>query len=577
MKGLENIQKTNSKQKFSQNSTTLTTEEISLLFTKAVQFQQSGQLKEAEALYKNILSFNQDIAEVHCNLGSVQEILEDSLKSYERALSIKPDYADAHINKGNILTDLGRLDEAIISYKIALEIHPQYAEAKCNLGVALLSMRRLDEALNCFKDALADKPDYRLAANNYLHTFLYLQDVSNDELFNVCQKIAKNSKPKINLNSLAIACPKQKDRIRIGYISSDFQKHPVGYNILPILSNHDRQRYEIFCYAELSKADCLTSEFQELADHWRVINNRTDSEVAETMRSDGIHIAVFLGGHFDENRPEIANYNAAPVNVAMHGGTTTALDSMDYWLSDGVLHPKEEKDKSERFTETIWRLPNFYNFTIPNDAPDVSPLPASKNGYVTFVSFNKPCKINDDVLDLWSGVLHAVPKSKLILKFRNHLANADLADPIRTRFRTNGITDDRIELINSLDDFNEHLANYHRGDIALDTFPFSGATTTFQALWMGLPVVSLYGNRFISRMGASISQHLGLIEHLTTTPENYINICTKLAQDLDHLRNLRLNLRNRISNSQLCNGPTYAQNFENALQAMWKNRNKAKD
>ena len=142
MKGLEKIQKTNTKQQLSQDSTTLTTEEISLLFTKAVQFQQSGQLKEAEALYKKILSFNQDIAEVHCNLGSVQETLEDSLKSYERALSIKPDYADAYINKGNILTDLGRLDEAIISYKIALEIHPQYAEAKCNLGVALLSIRQ---------------------------------------------------------------------------------------------------------------------------------------------------------------------------------------------------------------------------------------------------------------------------------------------------------------------------------------------------------------------------------------------------------------------------------------------------
>ena len=250
-------------------------------------------------------------------------------------------------------------------------------------------------------------------------------------------------------------------------------------------------------------------------------------------------------------------------------GATTALDTMDYWLSDNVLHPEGEGGEAEKFTETIWRLPNFYNFTIPTETPDVSPLPARTNGYVTFVSFNRPCKMNDDVLDLWSGVLNAVPGSKLILKFRELLSDAALADPIRERFAANGITNDRIDLIASMDEFSDHLAYYHQGDIALDTFPFSGATTTFQALWMGLPVVSLHGNRFISRMGASISHHAGLGEFYAATPEDYIKVCASLAQNLDRLSDLRLSLRDQVTASPLCDGEAYARNFEDAVKAMW--------
>ena len=467
---------------------------------------------DAIASFKTSLSLAPEIAEVHSNLGvsfKATNRFDEALQSYERALSIRPDFFGGHSNKGNVFKDLGLLNEACKCYRTALAIQPDYAEAQCNLGSVLMSMGQLDEALSYFKALGA------LAANNYLHTLLYQPSISNDDLFNACRKIANERKTANTPLPFPILNLDNKNRIRIGYISSDFREHPVGVNILPLIANHDHQKYEIFCYAELTASDSMTSEFQEHADHWRLINALNDEDVAQVMRDDGIQIAVYIGGNFDDNRPGIAAYKAAPIQVAMYGGTTTASDTMDYWLTDEILHPK---DTTERFTEKLWHLPSLFTYPVPKDTPPENNLPAIKNGYVTFVSFNKPCKINDEVIDLWAGVLSAVTNSKLILKFRNYFGDAAVADPILKRFATNGIANNRIELVASIDSSNEHLSHYHQGDIALDTFPFSGATTTFQALWMGLPVVSLNGERFISRMGTSISQHAGLNNLLASLP-----------------------------------------------------------
>jgi len=493
--------------------------------------------------------------------------LDDSEACCMRSLELDPDLAETHCVLGNIFMKRGRIQDAHNSIRQAIALKKDYYEAYSALGNALIELRDLDGALRSYQTSMKMNK-WEGSSSNYLLALLYQPRLSNDKLFEHYRAVIKSSK-----NSTSTTEHKKTTKkLRIGYVSSDFRLHPVGSNITPLLANHDHESVEIFCYAQVLKIDFLTNELQKHADHWRTINTLTDKEVAEAMQADGIHIAVYLGGHFDKNRPGIAAYRAAPVQVAMHGGATTALDTMDYWLSDNVLHPEGEGGEAEKFTETIWRLPNFYNFTIPTETPDVSPLPAHTNGYVTFVSFNRPCKMNDDVLDLWSGVLNAVPGSKLILKFRELLSDAALADPIRERFAANGITNDRINLIASMDEFSDHLAYYHQGDIALDTFPFSGATTTFQALWMGLPVVSLHGNRFISRMGASISHHAGLGEFYAATPEDFIKVCASLAQNLDRLSDLRLSLRDQVTASPLCDGEAYARNFEDAVKAMWKTK-----
>ena len=536
--------------------------------------QKLGRHSNAIHHFKIALSITPNFAEALSNLGiSLKEIecFEEAIQNYERALSIKPDFSEAHSNKGNVLKDLGQLEEASNCYKKALAIRPDYAEAKCNLGGVLLSMGQLDEALNCYEETLEHKPDHPLAANNYLHTVLYKPSVSNDELFKIYSNSANNRKSKNYVKSLPTTFPKLEERIRIGYISSDFREHPLGRNVLPIFSNHDRKKFEIFCYAELSKPDHLTNEFQKLSDHWRMIKGLTNFEVAEKISTDQIHVLVFLGGQFDENQPSIAAMRLANVQISLFGGTTTAIENMDYWLTDNMLHPE---NTTEQFTEELWHLPTLFNYPTPKGAPAINLLPASKNGYVTFASFNKPCKMNNDVLDLWSEVLNAVPNSKLNLKFINFLSTRTISNRILDRFEKNNVSLDRINLISEKESFYDHLARYNQVDIALDTFPFSGATTTFQALWMGVPVISLLGDRFITRMGGSITAQIGLNHVLADTPKEFFSHATSLATNINHLQELRSSLRKKISNSLLCDGITYTQNLETAYQKMLTKKTK---
>ena len=657
-------------QKASKKSLLSTHENLAYLFTRAVQYHEASQFKEAKKLYQKILGIKYDIAEVHCNLGSVQSILGDNtsaekshlqaislkpdyadahgnlgnalsamgrleeaitcykkaikfnpkdpnihnslgsalqelglncdaiasfatalsispefaeahsnlgislkenlrfdeaLSSYERALSIRPEFTEAYLNKGNALKDLGRLDDASVCYKKALTIQPNYAEARCNLGNVLMSMGQLNEALNCFKHTLIEMPDHGLATNNYLHTLLYQPDVSNDHLFNTYRRMINKRKPENDPLPLPILGLKKGERIRIGYISSDFRDHPLGCNILPLFSNHDHKMYEIFCYAELSNPDVLTRQFEKQADNWKVIKGLTDTEVADRIRNDRIHVLIYLGGQFDRNRPSVATLRPAPVQISLFSGTTSAIENMDYWLTDDILHPN---NTTEKFTEKLWRLPSLFNYPIPRDTPPVSALPADKKGYVTFVSFNKPCKINDEVLDLWSSILSAVPNSRLNLKFTNFLSNPSIRKRILTRFNGNGINSEGMNLIDEKESLYNHLTRYSEADIALDTFPFSGATTTFQALWMGVPVISLMGDRFITRMGGSLTAQIGLEFVITDTPKEYLSQAIELAGNLNHLREIRRTLRQRVSLSSLCDGASYTSNIEAAYQEM---------
>lgn len=540
-----------------------------------------GDLAGAREQYRKAIQLNAGFAAAHANLATVYRKtgqLDEAEASCRRAIKLDADLAGAHDVLGNVHMAQGKIFEAAACFRRAIALDENLAEAHSDLGNALTDLRDLDGALASYQTAMqltadaadSGKPALGDAGKNTLITLLYQPGLSNKELFERYRG-AVPSPGKSPEHPPAPAAPhKPGDRLRIGYVSSDFRFHPVGNNVLPLLANHDHDRVEVFCYAHVMAADEVTETFRNHADHWRPVTTMTDAEVAGAMRADGIQVAVFLGGHFDENRPGAAAFGSAPVQAAMHGGSTTALDAMDYWFSDDVLHPEDEGAGAERFTETLVRLPNFYAFTPPPEAPDVSALPADGNGFVTFVSFNKPCKMNDGVLDVWSGVLKAVPESRLILKFRNHLGDAALAGPMLARLEANGIGAGRIEMAAALDGIGDHLAHYHRGDIALDPFPFSGATTTFQALWMGLPVISLYGERFIGRMAASISHHAGLSDLAAATPAEYVDAAAALAADRDRLRDLRSGLRQQLKASPLCDGRAYARNVEDALQAMWE-------
>ena len=361
--------------------------------------------------------------------------------------------------------------------------------------------------------------------------------------------------------------PTPDRRLRVGYLSSDFRNHPVGLVLLPLLSSHDRAEFEVFCYADVPRPDAMTERFRSTVDHWHTIVGKSDSEVAGMVRADAIDVLVCLAGHFDSNRPLVCAHRAAPVQVSFHDGATSGLEEMDYWLTDDFLHPPDTK---EMFTEDLYRLPVFYQWLPIEEAPPVETLPADQAGFVTFGSFNNPAKVNEEVIGLWAEVLKSVPGSRLVLKYMNWYEQASLRDRLIDQFATGGIGSERLVFVAILDTINEHLGHYGEVDIALDPFPFNGATTTFQALWMGVPVVSLAGETFISRATGSILHHAGLGDLTVDTPEAYVACARNLAGDFERLRTLRKTLRERMATSPICNAPAHTRSVETAYRDMWR-------
>ncbi|MBT7943866.1 MAG: hypothetical protein HN719_10965, partial [Alphaproteobacteria bacterium] len=356
-------------------------------------------------------------------------------------------------------------------------------------------------------------------------------------------------------------------RLRIGYLTSDFRDHPVGHNVFPLISAHDRADFEVFCYADILNADAVTEQFQSTAEHWRTIAGMADDRVAAMIRSDEIDVLVILAGRFDRNRPLIAAHRAAPVQVSLFDGATSGLAEMDYWLTDDYLNPP---DTAEQFTEELYRLPVFYQYPSGTEMPDVKPPPVLQTGHITFASFNSPAKVNEQVLALWAEVLKAVPDSKLLLKYKNWYAQPSLQNTTIERLAASGIDSERVSFEAASDTFAEHLGRYAAVDIALDPFPFNGATTTFQALSMGVPVITLAGDTFISRMAASLLHQIGLDDLAADTPEAYVDCAKNLATDSERLKTLRAELRQRLGDSPLCDAPAYANSFEVAYRDMWR-------
>ncbi|MCH7936188.1 MAG: tetratricopeptide repeat protein, partial [Proteobacteria bacterium] len=530
-----------------------------------------GRLEDAVASYHKALALEPDFANAHNNLGNaLQDLgrLEDAVVSYHKALAINPDYAEAHNNLGNAFTKLGRPDEAAASHNKAITLKPDYAEAHNNLGNALKSLGRLDEAIASYHKALAIKPDFSGAGRNLLFVLLDVPGLSPDELFTEHLRIS-------DIHSRDIARPAEdltndpapERRLRVGYLSSDFWNQSVGSVLLPLLSSHDRAEFEVFCYADVPRPDAMTERFQSCVDHWRPITGKPDSEVAGMMRTDAIDVLVCVAGRFGGNRPLVCAHRAAPVQVSFHDGATSGLKEMDYWLTDDFLHPPGTK---ERFTEELYRLPVFYQWPPIGEAPTVEALPADRAGFVTFGSFNNPVKVNEEVISLWAEVLKSVPGSRLVLKYLSWYDQEPIRHRVLEGLEASGIERERVTFLALRDTFAEHLGSIGEVDIGLDPFPFNGATTTFQSLWMGVPVVSLAGETFISRAAGSILHHVGLEDLAVDTPEAYVACAGDLAGDLGRLRTLRKTLRERLATSPICNAPDHTRSVEDAYREMWR-------
>ena len=337
-----------------------------------------------------------------------------------------------------------------------------------------------------------------MAHQNLLYALLNIPGRTHVERFNEYVNFAKTQT--LEVDRQAVDWPNHASptrQLRIGYISSDFRHHPVGLMVSALIACHDKARFDVFCYSDVILEDEITEQIRSDVDHWRPITGITDADVADKVRADNIDILICLAGGFDKNRPLVCAHRAAPVQVSLHDGATSGLEEMDYFLTDNYLHPADTK---EIFTEELHRIPSLFQWPQIQGAAEISAPPVDQAGFITFGSFNNPSKINNEVIRLWAEVLKSVSGSRLLLKYKNWYKEASLHERVINEFAACGVKKDSIDFITSRETKEEHLKQYSKVDIALDPFPFSGATTTFEALWMGVPVVTLAGETFISRM-----------------------------------------------------------------------------
>ena len=537
-----------------------------------VALEKQSKFDEAVAAYRQAIGFNPDYAEAHSNLGNAlkdQGKLDEAVAAYRQAIGIKPDFAEAHYNLGNALKDQGKLDEAVAAYRQAIGIKPDYAEAHSNLGNVLKDQGKLDEAVAAYRQAICIKPDLAEAHSNLLFSLSYHDKSTADHLFAEHREWDERhgrqvSRPTAYANDRSVG-----RRLKIGYVSPDFRTHSVAYFVEPLLKGHDRQAVEVFCYAEVKRPDKVTAHLQGLADHWLVTVGLSDEELAERIRADGIDILVDLAGHTANNRLLVFARKPAPVQVTWLGyPNTTGLEAIDYRLVDAVTDPVGEADAWA--SETLVRLEGgFLCYSALKDAPEPTVPPCLKTGTVTFGSFNNPAKVSAATLDAWATLLSRLPQARLLLKGAP-FADAATRALFLARLGERGVAAERVELVAWLPGTAAHLALYHRVDIALDPFPYNGTTTTCEALWMGVPVVTLRGDRHAGRVGASLLSQIGLTDLIANSVEEYVEIALALAGNPGRLDNLRRALRPLMVASPLCDGRVFARKMEAAFRTMWQ-------
>jgi predicted O-linked N-acetylglucosamine transferase (SPINDLY family) len=534
-------------------------------------FKDQGKLDETMACFQRALQLKSDFAEAHINLGTVfkdQGKLDEAMACFQRALQLKPDFAEAHINLGNVFKDQGKLDEAMACYQRALQLKPDFAKAHNNLGSAFKDQGKLDEAMACYQRAFQLKPDYAEARSNYLLANQYRSGVTLSEL-----AVLHAEYHRVHAAPLRTARPfHQIDRdphrrLRVGFVSPDFGRHPVGYFLIRALENLDRGQIETVCYSDRYFKDDLTRRFQAAATKWWDVSGLSNERLTQQILEDRIDLLFDLAGHTGSNRLLVFASKPAPVQITWIGYEgTTGLHSIDYILADSYTIPAGEE---VWYREQVLRMPDGYVcYDPPRIAPEVGPLPAAKNGYLRFGSFNNLAKITSQVVEIWAQVLHGVPNSRLVLKYRG-LDDVSVCQRYLGLFMAFGIDTSRVELT-PRSPYVEYLAAYGDVDIALDPFPFGGGITTCEALWMGVPVITCPRETFASRHSLSHLSSVGLTETIARTLEEYVELAVSLAGDLPRLASLRAGLRQRMAASPLCDGQRFAANLMHVLRDAWQ-------
>ena len=535
-----------------------------------------GRLAEAEQAARIALKSAPHRVETLNNLANIlrdRGAYEASIATYRAALSHAPGFSDAWANLSWVQALTGAVHEAEHAARQAIASDPVNANGHNNLGLALMRQSRLREAEETLRRAVAIRPDFALAHSNILFCLNYRDDLSAETIFAEYRAWDRRHAVPLLPAPPPFAPPpfaldrSANRRLRVGYVSPDFRQHAVALFAEPLLEAHDRQQVEIFCYAEVTIEDDTTRRIKALADHWRTTVGMDDAMVADMVRQDRIDILVDLAGHTAGNRLLAFARKPAPVQVEfmLGHGYTSGLSAMDAFMADAALAPPEA---DALFSERVVRLPRIpLAYRPPEGMPPVAPLPALAAGCVTFGYFGRTVRLNDGVIAVWARILRAVPDSRLMLNSSPFAETAGRTE-MAARFARHGIQPDRLIMVCTAPQ-PKTWAAYGEIDIALDPFPHNAGTTTIEALWQGVPVLTMAGRPTVGRIGAAILHAVGLDDWSTTEADAYVARAVRAAADLDALAELRAALRGRFAASPLFDSAGLARAIEAAYRDLW--------
>jgi predicted O-linked N-acetylglucosamine transferase (SPINDLY family) len=548
---------------------------VRLLPSSAEAFNNLGSLLGRQGNYDGAIAaclhsikLKPDHAETHFNLATAYLAagrVQEAIASYREAIRIKPDYIEAHHNLANAQIAADEPESAIQTFQHAIQLNPRFAHAHCALGNALKAIGRIADSISAYRCAVSLNPSDARLHSNLLYGLMYDPHISPKDLYSEHRHWAQKHTEALKSNWPSHTNDRAHDRrLRVGYVSSDFSAHPVGRFILPLLSHHNHERFEIFCYSGVRSPDAWTEKIRVTTDTWREIGWLSDDQAAALIRDDRIDLLIDLTLHSAKDRLLLFARKPAPVQacyLAYPG--TTGMTAIDYRISDVYLDPPGASLDS--YSERTIRLPSTYWCYDP-PLPDLlpGPLPAARNGFITFGCLNNFCKVSERTLTIWANLLAAVSGSRLAI----HSPEGHHRASVLEIFDRAAVDPARITFV-PRQSLPEYMNYYSNIDIALDPFPYAGGTTTCDALWMGVPVVTLAGRSALERSGVSILSAAGLPDFIANTPEQYLQIASSLARDRNRLTQFRQSIRTHLSHSALMDAARFATDMENAYRQMW--------
>ena len=529
----------------------------------------AARLDEAMAVYEAKRLAGPPDARAYFDLGEAllkRRQLNEAEQAFQRAAIMAPESGGIQFYLAIACREQDRLMDAEAAARRAIAVAPDMPQGWFALGSVLTRRAKHVEAVEHYREAISLLPEYDAAQDGLLCTMNYSEHWSPREIYDAHVEWGQRFAKVVRM-PLAFSRRGGRARIRVGYLSPDYHQHPVSHFIEPVLRHHDRSRFEIFCYHSDAREDPVTRRLKGLVKNWRPVGSASDDELETVLRKDGLDILVELSGHTDGHRLGVLARRVAPIQISYLGyPNTTGLAAIDYRITDSIADPLGEAD--ELHVEKLARLPKaFLCYSPPDAGAKLRIPPFRRNTHMTFGSFNNLPKITPTCITLWAKVLSRVPESRLLVK------TYGLGDPgPRALFlellNKAGIESDRVSIAGPTRAHRDHMEAYSEIDIALDTFPYHGTTTTLDALWMGVPVITLAGDRHASRVGASILTTLGLTEFVARTPDEYVSAAALLAGDAGKLDNLGRSLRQRLTGSPLMDGPGFAARLEAAYLKM---------